>query len=330
MRVEATEAGLQVILETENGVLAVPETRAIGNALIADIPNAAIAEEFSQAEPIEGIALVEVTGLPGDRVRVAITGTDAPPVAEVTSEAQGLSFAVTLGAAGTTAGEDAIQVVVTGEQDEGYNPSSASTATRTDTPLRDIPQAIQIIPQEIIEDRGVNRVVEALETATGAIAETGERSPRTSISTYNIRGFALFGSDVLVNGIPDQGGPSRTTVSNIERLEILRGPASVLFGQGSLGGRVNIFTERPLRDSRYLVEASAGNFSAYSGIIDLTGSLNADETLLYRLNAFADTTESFVDFYERQRYNIAPVLTWQISDQTTITFDGEYEIRKPV
>jgi hypothetical protein len=83
VRVEETETGFQVVLETAEGSLEVPETRSIGNALIADIPNATIVEEFSQAEPIEGIALVSVTSLPDNRVRVAITGTDAPPVADI-------------------------------------------------------------------------------------------------------------------------------------------------------------------------------------------------------------------------------------------------------
>jgi iron complex outermembrane receptor protein len=164
VRIETTEAGLQVILETAEGSIAPPETRSVGNALIADILNATIAEEFSQSEPIEGIALVSVTQLPSDRVRVAITGTDAPPMAEVTSEAQGLAFAVTLGDAEFVAAEDeAIQVVVTGEQDEGYNPSNTSIGTRTDAPLRDIPQSIQVVPQQVLEDQQINTFNEALQ-----------------------------------------------------------------------------------------------------------------------------------------------------------------------
>jgi iron complex outermembrane receptor protein len=155
VRLEETETGFQVILETENGSLAVPETRIVGNALIVDIAGAAIAQEFSRINPVEGIALVSVTSLPGDSVRVAITGTDVPPVAEVTAEVQGLVLAVTLGEVGEVTEEDTIESVVTGEQDEGYNPSSASTATRTDTPIRDIPQSIQVVPQEVLRDRNV-------------------------------------------------------------------------------------------------------------------------------------------------------------------------------
>jgi iron complex outermembrane receptor protein len=154
---------LQVILETAEGELSVAETRTVGNALIADIENAAIAEEFSQENPIEGIALVNVTSLPGDRVRVAITGTDAPPVAEVRSEGQGLVLAVTLGDAAVVTEDDAIQVVVTGEQDEGYNPSNSNVGARTDTPLRDLPFAVQVISEQVLGDRQVRSITEGLE-----------------------------------------------------------------------------------------------------------------------------------------------------------------------
>ncbi|NEQ24156.1 MAG: AMIN domain-containing protein, partial [Microcoleus sp. SIO2G3] len=159
VRVEETEIGLRVLLETANGSLDLPETRSIGNALIADIPNATIAEEFSQANPIAGIALVNVTNLPGDRVRVAITGTDTPPVAEVRAEAQGLVLNVALGKVPEEeSAQEEIEIVVTGEQDEGYNPSSASTATRTDTPLRNIPQTIRVVPQEVLRDQNITRL----------------------------------------------------------------------------------------------------------------------------------------------------------------------------
>ncbi|XQQ06915.1 MAG: TonB-dependent receptor domain-containing protein [Leptolyngbya sp. IPPAS B-1204] len=324
VRVEATEAGLQVILETKDGVLDVPETRAIGNALIVDIPNATIAEEFSQANPIEGIALVSVTELPDNRVRVAITGTDAPPVAEVISEAQGLLLLVTLGDADAVAEEDAIQVVVTGEQDEGYNPSSATTATRTDTPLRDIPQSIQVIPQQVIRDRGANSLPEILESVVGVSGS--RRSPRTTIISDGIlsRGFT---ADLQRNGIPQSLGAdaSYTVSDNIERIEILRGPASVLFGLGSPGGTVNVITKRPLREPFYEIEASAGTFDVYRGAVDLSGPLNDSATVLYRLNASANSTGSFIDFFDRETYLLAPSLTWQISEQTTLNLDAEYQ-----
>jgi iron complex outermembrane recepter protein len=321
VRVEATEAGLQVILETAEGSLEVPETRSIGNALIADIPNATLAEEFSQAEPTEGIALVSVTSLPGDRVRVAITGTDAPPVAEVTAEAQGLAFAVTLGDADAVAEEDAIQVVVTGEQDEGYNPSSASTATRTDTPLRDVPQSIQVVPQQVLQEQQVTRLSEALRNVPG-VARGGTTPRFTFVEDALIRGFD---GNYLVNGLNSLTGFAPIfEASNIESVEVLRGPASVLYGQGFTGGIVNLVTKQPLNEPYYSLELSAGSFNFYRGSLDFSGPLNDSRTVLYRFTGAAQTTESFFDFYDAQRYSLAPTLTWQISDRTRITFEASY------
>jgi iron complex outermembrane receptor protein len=322
VRVEATEAGLQVILETAAGELATPATQTLGNALIADIPNAAIAEEFSQAEPIEGIALVSVTSLPGDRVRVAITGTDAPPVAEVTSEAQGLAFAVTLGEAGTAAEDDAIQVVVTGEQDEGYNPRDTSVGTRTDTPLRDIPQSIQVVPRQVLEDQQPDTLRETLRNVPGVVQ--GSTSQRVPLDTVLIRGFSTFGN-TLRNGLPDF--TSRVLsfdTAIIDQIEVLRGPASVLYGQGSPGGTISYTTKQPLSQPFYEVEGSVGNFGFYRGSVDLSGPLNTDETVLYRLNLAAQTSESFIDFFNAQRYVAAPTLTWLISDRTRLTLEAEY------
>jgi iron complex outermembrane receptor protein len=323
VRVEATETGLQVILETAAGELATPTTQTIGNALIADIPNATIAEEFSQANPIEGIALVNVTSLPDDRVRVAITGTDAPPVAEVTAEAQGLAFAVRLGEAGTAAEDDAIQVVVTGEQNEGYNPSSASTATRTDTPLRDIPQSIQVVSQQIIQEQQANNIVEVLQNVSGVI----QTSPNYSqFPTFTIRGFEAsdFAGNFLRDGLRDTSG-RYGSFANVERIEVLRGPASVLFGGGNPGGTINIITKQPLREPFYSVEATIGSYNLYRGAADLSGPLNDSRTILYRLNASYENAGTFIDFINRENLSIASTLNFAIGDNTTLTLGAEYD-----
>ncbi|MCG8362027.1 MAG: AMIN domain-containing protein [Pseudanabaenales cyanobacterium] len=92
VRLEETEAGFQIVLITPDGELTAPTTTVSGNALIAEIPNAALAllegDEFQQFEPAEGIALVQVTGLPDDRMQVVITGVDAIPTAEVILQLQ--------------------------------------------------------------------------------------------------------------------------------------------------------------------------------------------------------------------------------------------------
>jgi iron complex outermembrane receptor protein len=324
VRVEATEAGLQVILETTEGSLDVPETRSVGNALIADIPNAAIAEEFSQANPIEGVALVSVTSLPGDRVRIAITGTDAPPVAEVTSEAQGLAFAVTVSEAGTAADEDAIQVVVTGEQDEGYNPSRATTATRTDTPLRDIPASIQVVPRQVLEDRNVRTVNEAVETVAGVV-DNGDNDGYAGDRI--IRGFSQgFGSAPanLRNGYRDVVYYALTPIGTIEQIEVLRGPASVLFGALEPGGVINVITRQPLNEPFYELGFDIGNYGFYQPSIDVSGPITEDETLLYRFIASYQSRDSIQEFANAERVTVAPSITLNLGDRTSVNLYYEY------
>jgi iron complex outermembrane receptor protein len=322
VRVEATEAGLQVILETENGALEVPETRAIGNALIADIPNATIAEDFSQADPIEGIALVSVTELPDNRVRVAITGTDAPPVAEVRSEAQGLVLAVTLGDADAVAEEDAIQVVVTGEQDEGYNPSRATTATRTDTPLRDIPASIQVIPRQVLEDRNVRDLDQAIETATGVNAVPSFFGAPSGGRL--IRGFGGFSGGNFRDGFRDVGYFGVTPIGTIEQVEVFRGPASVLFGTLEPGGVINVVTRQPLNEPYYNLSFEAGSYSFYQPGIDLSGPLTEDDTVLYRFIASYQGSSDFQGFADNRLTTIAPSITFNFGEQTELDLYYEY------
>ncbi|XQQ07490.1 MAG: TonB-dependent receptor plug domain-containing protein [Leptolyngbya sp. IPPAS B-1204] len=311
VQLEATETGLRVILATDNGLLDVPETRSVGNALIADIPNATIAEEFSQANPLEGIALVSVTSLPGNRVRVAITGTNAPPSAEISAEDQGLAFAVTVGAAGTGA-DNELQVVVTGEQDEGYNPSDATVGTRTDTPLRDIPFSIQVIPQQVLEDRQVRSITEGLENAPGV---TSIVSPASGRDYFTIRGFENYGG-FLINGIPDPQIANDASFVNAERLELLRGPAATLYGEvGSLSGTINVVTRQPLDYPFYEVSLSAGSYNDYQGVIDLSGPLNDSETLLYRLIGSYRSSDTFLEFNDTDEIFIAPSLALRLSSK---------------
>ncbi|NJL39079.1 MAG: TonB-dependent receptor plug domain-containing protein [Leptolyngbyaceae cyanobacterium SM1_4_3] len=280
VRVEVTEAGLAIVLETESGAIAVPATSTIGNALIADIPNAAIADEVFEANPAEGIALVEVIGLPGDRVRVAITGTDAPPVAEVRSDGGGLVFGVAVGTVAEEE-EEAIEIVVTGDQDEGYNPSNATTATRTDTPLRDIPQSITVVPREVLDDRDIRTLTEGLETVAGVV--DGGNTFGASAGIRVIRGFSVDGN--FRNGYRDGDSNTVTPIGTIDRVEVLRGPASVLFGALDPGGVINLITRQPLDEPFYEVGFEAGNYDFYQPSIDFSGPLTEDDTLLYRFIA---------------------------------------------
>lgn len=326
VRVDETESGLQVVLETAAGELTASAPQTVGNALIIDIPNAVLdlpeGEPFEQFAPAAGIALLSATNQPDGSVRVSITGTDAPPQAQVSTETGNLVLSVVPGVATAGDADDAIQVVVTGEQDEGYAPSSASTATRTDTPLRDIPQSIQVVPQEVIEDQGITRIGDALRNVSGVAPTRGRANTGFG---FNIRGFDS--SRILRNGFRSGTffNETITTVPNtVDRIEVLKGPASVLYGQVEPGGVVNYITEQPSRDPFYDLAFTAGSFGYIEPSLDISGPLTSDERLTYRLNVSYQNSDSFRDFVDEEILSIAPIIRYEFSDATSLTFEYEY------
>jgi iron complex outermembrane receptor protein len=327
VQINETETGLEIVLETSAGQILNPVANVIGNAWIADISNTVLRlpdEAFQVANPVPGIALVSVDNLSGNRVRIAITGIDAPPVVDPIVGTQALMLSVTVGRTTTTGAEsESIQVIVTGEQDrDRYTIPNATVGTRVAVPLRDIPRSIQVIPEQIIEDQNAVRLEEVLQNVSGA-AQSGDFSG--TADSFSLRGFT---ADIFRNGLPDVPGASTFSslreTTNLERIEVLRGPASILYGSLSPGGVINLVTKQPLAEPFYAVEFSAGNFRLYRPSIDLSGPLTDNETLLYRLNAVYENSSSFRDFTEIERIFVAPVLSWQINDRTTLLVELEY------
>ena len=282
IQIEATDEGFTLRLEA-SGELTTPETSVTGNAAIADIPNAVLqlpdSEEFLASNPAAGIALIDVVNLPDNQVRIAITGTDAPPVVNLSIAPTGL---IITGMSGNPTvqipNEDAIQVVVTGEgDDDDYFVPEASAATRTDTPLRDVPQSIQVIPRQVIEDQQATGLEEVLENAAG-VTFLGNDDGRGF--NFSIRGFD--NAPVLRDGflLPALGGDAASPeVANLEQVEVLRGPASVLYGQAEPGGVINLVTKQPLAEPYYNVQLQGGNRGFISPSLDFSGPLTEDGRL---------------------------------------------------
>ncbi|MGD1951889.1 MAG: TonB-dependent siderophore receptor [Leptolyngbyaceae cyanobacterium] len=323
VRLEETDAGLQIILETTDGELSTPTTAVSGNALIIEIANAVLTGDiFEQFESAEGIAVVQVSTLPDNRLQVVITGADAVPIVDISSHTAGVRLSVMPGIAEVGETVEPLRIVVTGEENEGYNPSNASTATRTDTPLRDIPQSIQVVPQQVLEDRQATKITDGLENVSGVILLS---QPAGSRDNVLIRGFENF-TGFLVNGIPDAQISSDGSFTNVEQLEVLKGPASVLFGQGPLGGVVNVITKQPLREPFYEVSSSAGSFNDYRGALDFSGPLNESGSALYRLNAAYREFDNFLDFDEGREFSVAPNFTFNLGPDTDFTVEGDANI----
>lgn len=248
VRVDATETGLSVVLETAAGALSLPMTETEGNAVIAEIPDAVLAlpdgDAFEAFGPAEGIALVSVAELPEGGVRVSITGTDAPPQAEIRADAGTLVLSVEPGVAtAADADEDAIQVVV--------------TATRTEEEIFDVPRSVTVITREELEQQ-TNLTTNLQDILGQTVPGLGAPTQSFSNVRQTLRGRS---PQILIDGVPMNSNftsfnfPLRgITPSAIERIEVVRGP-SAAFGEGATGGVINIITRRPTEELTQTFEA---------------------------------------------------------------------------
>ena len=324
-----TDEGLELILKTTAGSerlvpLILPE----GNDLVIDILDATLAFSIrngvTETNPAPGINKITVNKANDNSIRVRIAGANQTPSAEVVPGRDDLVLSVT--PQDTTAQEEPdeeIEVIATGEaeDEDGYNPTDSSTAIGTNTPIKDTPLSIDVVPQEVIEDRNVRELGDALETVGGVVSDGG-RGNSIAGPNFLIRGFDV-NTGIFRDGVPSNS-TAPTSASDIERVEILKGPASILFGQGQPGGIINLVSKKPLEEPFYSASFSAGNFNTYEGAIDISGPLNESKTVKYRLNLSYENYESFRDFVDGERFLVSPTLTWDIGENTSINFYGQY------
>ncbi|MEG4586791.1 TonB-dependent receptor [Microcoleus sp. MOSTC5] len=319
VRLNPTASGLQVILETPDGQVLQATTRIEGKSAIADIENAQLAlpsgAGFQASSADRGIASVTVTQLEGNRIQVSVTGIKAAPTSEVVNSDRGLVLGV------TPSPQEDINITVTARQQTPYRAPDASTATRTDTPIRDIPQSIQVVPQEVIEDQQVTRLDEALRNVSG-VTVGGNLTGRGT--TFGLRGFG--DAPVLRDGFRRYGNyQSFPEIANLDRVEVLKGPASILFGEIQPGGLINLVSKKPLSEPFYEAELQLGNQSFIRPRFDISGPLTSDRSLLYRLNGLYQTSDNYRGFnQDNQRFFIGPTLAWKISDRADLTVSLEY------
>lgn len=353
-----TDAGIEVVLKTPNPQLLKPrKTNIVGNTVVTDIPNAVLelpkGNRFELVNPLAGIASVKVTNIDGSGVRVEITGQGAPPNAAA-PRTQGQEFILGISTVeGTNAQtppsennaqtpqpstpqenntqttqqptqsteDDVIELVVTGSAPTRYRIIESSVGTRTDTPVINVPQSIQAVPEQVLEEQGVTSLGDALRNSAGVT--TGRVASDTPALTPVIRGFES--ENTLRNGLRDTTLGTLSEVTNVERFEILKGPASVLFGQGDLGGTVNVITKVPLNDPSYKFDFQAGQFGLYRPSIDFTGPLgNRSDSPAYRLTSSYQWSDSFRDFEERRTFFVSPVLKLINSDRTQLIAELEH------
>jgi iron complex outermembrane receptor protein len=181
-----------------------------------------------------------------------------------------------------------------------------------------VPQSISVVTSGQMEARAVENIGQALNYSAGVVAEPFGTDPRYDVPI--IRGFSAADSQFL-NGLKliREFGSVGIESYGLERIEVLRGPASVLYGQGNPGGLINLVSKRPVWESFGEVNAEAGSFDRYTGSFDLGGPVSEDSDFAYRLTGLVRDGGTQQDYVDDDRYFLAPALTWTPSDDTSLT-----------
>ncbi|SFO97737.1 TonB-dependent siderophore receptor [Pseudomonas borbori] len=204
---------------------------------------------------------------------------------------------------------------------DGYRATRSASATRTDTALHETPQSVSVIPRDAIEDSGATRLRDALDYA-GGVGRANNFGGQ-GLTTFTVRGFTT--GEFYRNGFPiNRGYPNAPDAYTIERLEVLRGPASALYGRGDPGGTFNVVTKRPQAETQVTLGSQLDDQGLQRATLDATGALDEQGQLTYRLNLLGEGGETFREHVETERYGVAPVLSWQLSDATRITLEGDF------
>jgi iron complex outermembrane receptor protein len=207
---------------------------------------------------------------------------------------------------------------------QGYRATRSATGTKTDTALRDIPQSIQVVSRQVLEDQQVNNLGDALANVS-SVQRSNSFGGVTE--TFVIRGFkaTTYAIDgMLINPLVARPETLRD-LANVERVEVLKGPASVLYGRGNPGGLVNVVTRAPSFTPEAQVKAQAGSYDFYRLEANASGPLDAAGTLAGRLAVATQTDEGFRDIGRNStRTYVAPTLRWQPSDATRVDGGLEY------
>lgn len=216
----------------------------------------------------------------------------------------------------------------------GYVARRSISGTKTDTPLLETPQSISVVGQEEISSRGAQDMSRALAYSPGVVSENF--GPAGLLTDYVlVRGFTapVFLDGTRLPGLSGNTVGWATETWGLERIEALKGPASMLYGQGAPGGLLNLASKRPIGPTSptsptaapyHAAQFTVGSFNRRQAGVDLSGPLASEGQFAYRLVALVRKSDDQFDFNKHERQYIAPSLAWTLSPDTRLTFLTSY------
>lgn len=243
------------------------------------------------------------------------------------SSALALCALLPLAAAAQTAaseGQPAIlpKLTVEGQAaaENAYHAPQASSATKTGTPLIEVPQTVTAVPKAVLEDTGATNVEKALDYV-GGVAK-GNNFGGLNLYEINLRGLRTTNS--ARNGFTTGRRYDATgDAANIEQVDILLGPSASLYGRGDPGGFFNIVTKKPQAENFSALQGMIGSYGLWRGTVDTNAILSTDRAWLGRANLAVETRDSFRDHVSSERQFFSPVLSWQPNSDSRLTIEAE-------
>ncbi|QFQ88770.1 TonB-dependent siderophore receptor [Paracoccus kondratievae] len=220
---------------------------------------------------------------------------------------------------------DPIVIQSSGESAWGAVPgivaTRSATGTKTDAPLIEVPQSISVIAADEIRQRGAESVKDAVRYSAG-VGAGGASSSLRSFDNIEVRGFAptpLYLDGTYLPYIGDSGGSPQIDPYLLERVEVLKGPSSVLYGQNYPGGMVNMVSKRPTETPLREVIVGSGSHDRAYAAFDFSGPVPRSRDFSFRFTGVATRTGTNIDYTNEKRVMIAPSLTWKPQDGTELT-----------
>ncbi|GHC26109.1 ligand-gated channel protein [Kushneria pakistanensis] len=229
--------------------------------------------------------------------------------------------------------QDADTMVITGDNlsdvdgpTRGYTAQASEAGTKTATPLAETARTINVVTRQQLDDQGVNNVNDALLYTPGAFTGLAGASKRSDV--VSLRGF--HGGDVdntFLDGLRLQSDPGAYSAMQIdpfflERMDVVKGPASSLYGRTMPGGMVSLTTKKPQSEQQGLFRLYGGSFDTYGAGIDMTGPLSDPGQGAYRVTALGSSSDTQFDLAKRERYAVMPQLTLYPDDDTDLTLQA--------
>ncbi len=321
---------LTIALTLTMGELAPAQTAADSSGLQ---PQAEVSQASANAPASDSAGQTDVDASLASLVQPApapvLPPTDVMADPQVVPQTEGANAGGTpFAGGGGTSNEPPLPSVLRGtifsnEQTTGYDSETSTVGTIINTPVLTFPGTINTVTKQAISDQQAYNFTDLLRDIGGAVAAPGANGV-LSPDTFFLRGLEVTTQNFRRDGFLDPTFVPRD-IANIERIDVLKGPSSVNYGAAAPSGTINVVTKRAMANSYNWGGITTGSYEFQRYAFDVNSPLNADKTLLFRINGAYQENQSFQQSVFSQRTFLAPTMTYVLDDKTSISWSGEYQ-----